>query len=268
MKRSIYKNKLNEIIFGTETAAGKRFDVFLLVAILSSVVVILLDSTNTFHERYDSTLYKIEWVFTLLFTIEYIARLYCSPHPMRYARSFYGIVDFLSIIPSYIALLFAGAQYFLIIRILRLLRLFRVLKLFRYSSEASLLTRSVWNSRRKILVFLFVMLVFTTMFGALMYIVEGPHNGFTSIPQSIYWAIVTITTVGYGDISPHSPLGKMLASMAMILGYSVIAVPTGIITAELANELRIERTKKHCQHCGRAGHEHDAMHCKYCGAGI
>jgi len=268
MKRSTFKNKLNEIIFGTETAAGKRFDVFLLVAILSSVVVILLDSTNTFHDRYDSTLYAIEWGFTLLFTIEYITRLYCTPHPVRYARSFYGIVDFLSIIPSYIALFLAGAQYFLIIRILRLLRLFRVLKLFRYSSEASLLTRSVWNSRRKILVFLFVMLVFTTMFGALMYIVEGPHNGFTSIPQSIYWAIVTITTVGYGDISPHSPLGKMLASMAMILGYSVIAVPTGIITAELANELRIERTKKHCEHCGRAGHEHDALHCKYCGAGI
>lgn len=268
MKRNTFKNKLNEIIFGTETPAGKNFDVFLLVAILSSVLIILLDSTNAFHERYDATLYQIEWAFTLLFTVEYIARLYCAPHPLRYARSFYGIVDFLSIIPSYIAILLTGAQYFLIIRVLRLLRLFRVLKLFRYSSEASLLTRSVWNSRRKILVFLFVMLVFTTMFGALMYIVEGPNNGFTSIPQSIYWAIVTITTVGYGDISPHSPLGKMLASMAMILGYSVIAVPTGIITAELANELRIERTKKHCGHCGRAGHEHDAMHCKYCGRGI
>jgi len=266
MTRSKLQNKLHEIIFGTETPAGKYFDIALLIAISVSVLVVLVDSVNLFNQRYDRWLITLEWGFTLLFTLEYIARLYCAPHPLRYAKSFYGIVDFCSIIPSYIALFLTGAQYFLIIRLLRLLRLFRILKLFRYSGEASLLTRSLWNSRRKILVFLFVMLVFTTIFGALMYIVEGPNNGFTSIPQSIYWAIVTITTVGYGDISPQSPIGKMLASIVMILGYSVIAVPTGIITAELANEIRVERSRKHCSSCGRSGHEHDAMHCKFCGS--
>ena len=268
MKRSQLQNRLNEIIFGTETKAGKNFDIFLLVVILLSTFVVLLDSVSTFSAPTHHALKKLEWFFTILFTVEYIARLYCSPHPMRYARSFYGLVDLISIVPSYIAIFFAGSQYFLVVRLLRLLRLFRILKLFRYSGEANLLVRALWSSRRKILIFLFVILVFAAIFGALMYLIEGTENGFTSIPQSIYWAIVTITTVGYGDVSPVTPLGKMLSSLVMILGYSIIAVPTGIITAELANEMRLERSLKRCKNCGRAGHETDAMHCKFCGASI
>lgn len=265
MPRSHLQNKLNEIIFGTESAAGKWFDLALLIAILLSVVSVLIDSLVNVNQEQQRFLFRAEWFFTILFTIEYVARLYCSPYPVRYAKSFFGIIDFVSIIPTYIALFISGAQYFLVLRLFRTLRLFRILKLLRYSSEANLLMRSLYQSRRKVFIFLFVVMILVTIFGALMYIVEGPENGFTSIPQSIYWAIVTITTVGYGDISPHTPLGKALAAMIMIFGYSIIAVPTGIVTAELANELRMERSDKKCDHCGRFGHESDAIHCKHCG---
>ena len=268
MARSRFRNKLNEIIFGTETVAGETFDLILLIAIILSVSAVLADSIIALPPQTQQFLWRTEWFFTFLFTLEYVARLYCSTSPTRYARSFYGIVDIISILPTYIVAIIGGTQYFLVVRLLRVLRLFRILKLFRYTGEANVLMRSLWNSRRKIQIFLFVVLVFATIFGAFMYIIEGPENGFTSMPQSIYWAIVTITTVGYGDIAPHTPLGKTLASLVMVLGYSIIAVPTGILTAELANELRIERSRKKCSHCGRVGHEVDALHCKYCGASI
>lgn len=256
---------MHEVIFGTETPAGKTFDIFLIFAIVISVIAVLLESVDAVGLRFDAFLRGLEWFFTGIFTLEYIARLYCSPHPARYARSFYGIVDLLSVLPSYLAIFFTGTQYFLIIRLLRVLRLFRVFKLLRYSNEANVLVRALWASRRKIQVFLFAVLIIATICGAFMFLIEGPENGFTSIPQSVYWAIVTITTVGYGDISPHTPGGKLVASFVMITGYAIIAVPTGILTAELANEIRLDRSSKKCPHCGRAGHDIDAMHCKYCG---
>lgn len=265
MRRSHLQNTLHTVIFGTETRAGKNFDIILLLAILLSVFVVLMDSTNAFNAQYDTLLWRVEWFFTLLFTAEYLVRLYCSPHSLRYARSFYGIVDLLALLPTYLAIILSGAQYFLVIRLLRVLRLFRILKMLRYSREANLLMRSTWNARRKILSFLFVVLVFTVIFGAVMYAIEGPDNGFTSIPEGIYWAIITLTTVGYGDITPHTALGKALASIVMVMGYSIIAVPTGIFTAELANEMLMERSNKQCNNCGRSGHESDAAHCKHCG---
>lgn len=265
MARSDLRNHLNEVIFGTETSAGKYFDLILLIAILLSVAFVFLDSLVDVSAEQQAFLYRAEWFFTIVFTIEYALRLYVSEHPKRYATSFFGIVDLLSIAPAYIALFITSSQYFLLIRLLRTLRLFRILKLLRYSTEANILMRSIYLSRRKISIFLLVVFIFATLFGALMYVVEGPKNGFTSVPQSIYWAIVTITTVGYGDIVPITAFGKMLAGMVMVLGYSIIAVPTGILTAELANEIRLDRNGKRCKHCGRAGHDIDAVHCKYCG---
>ena len=266
--RSARQNRLNEIILGTETTAGKKFDIVLMIIICLSSLIIILDSANFLSIEHHQYLFIFEWFFTLLFSIEYLARLYCSPHPLRYAKSFYGIIDLLSILPAYLAAVVSGTQYFLILRLLRVLRLFRVFKLLRFAGDANILTRSLWQSRRKILIFLFTVVIFATVFGAFMFVVEGPVNGFNSIPESIYWAIVTITTVGYGDISPQTPLGKLLASFVMVLGYSIIAVPTGIITAELANEMRLDRSLKKCQHCGRSGHDNDAMHCKFCGGQI
>lgn len=264
-ERSALQNHLNEVIFGTDTTAGKAFDIFLVIAILSSVTVVFFDSSSRFDQVH-STFITLEWFFTSLFTIEYLARLYCAPRPMRYATSFYGLVDLLSILPTYLLFFLQGSQYFLIIRLLRILRIFRILKLLKYNSEANLLVTSLIHGRRKIAIFLAVVTIFATIFGALMFIVEGPENGFTSIPQSIYWAIVTITTVGYGDIVPTTYIGKFLSTMVMVLGYSILAVPTGIVTAELANEMRLARDGRRCKHCGRAGHETDAAHCRHCGA--
>ena len=263
--RSVRQNQLNEIIFGTETTAGKTFDIALIIIISLSSLIVILDSANVLNIGYHRYLITIEWFFTILFSFEYIARLYCSPHPSRYAKSFYGLIDLLSIVPAYLAVIYSGAQYFLILRLLRVLRLFRVLKLLRFAGDANILTRSLWQSRRKILIFLFTVIIFATVFGAFMFVVEGPEHGFDSIPESIYWAIVTITTVGYGDISPQTALGKLLASFVMVLGYAIIAVPTGILTAELANEMRLDRSTNKCHHCGRSGHDNDAMHCKFCG---
>lgn len=265
MSRSRLQNKLNEVIFGTETPAGKTFDIFLIAAIIISVLAVIADSVNALHPRYDDLLLALEWFFTIIFTVEYLARLYCSPHPWNYAKSFYGIIDLLAILPSYIALAITGAHYALVLRLLRILRVFRILKLLRYSAEANILARSILQSRRKIQIFLFFVLIIATIFGSLMFVVEGPENGFTSIPKGIYWAIVTITTVGYGDIVPQTIIGKGLAGVVMVIGYSIIAVPTGIITAELANELRLERSDKKCRNCGRAGHEMESQHCKFCG---
>ena len=260
------RQKLYIIIFGTDTPAGKTFDLVLIYAILISVMAVALDSVADINQHYGHWLYRVEWFFTIAFTLEYLVRIYCSPNPLRYMRSFFGMVDLLSILPTYIAFFVPGSNYLLTIRILRVLRIFRVLKLIRYLSEANILMRSLFLSRRKIFVFLCFVLALTTIFGSIMFLVEGPENGFTSIPRSIYWAIVTITTVGYGDIAPHTVLGQAIAAMTMITGYSVIAVPTGIITAELASEMQRSRGHFACKNCERTGHDSDAQHCKYCGA--
>jgi len=259
------KEQLYRIIFGTNTPAGKLFDLVLIYTILLSVVVVILESVTHLSAEYGMAIGAVEWMFTLFFTIEYAARIYCSPNPWRYIISFYGIVDVLSIVPSYVSLFYGDISYLLVIRLLRVLRIFRVLKLVRYLQEANLLTRSIFGARRKIFIFFTVVLVAATVFGSLMFIVEGPENGFTSIPKSIYWTIVTITTVGYGDITPHTVLGQLIATMAMLTGYSIIAVPTGIFTAELAQELQRQRDLRSCANCGLVGHENDADYCRRCG---
>lgn len=259
------KERLHQIIFGTDTPAGKLFDVVLLYTILFSVIALMLDSMASVKSKFGSELYLIEWFFTLVFTVEYVLRLYSSPRPGAYARSFYGVVDLLSILPSYVGLLVPEATYLLVVRLLRVLRVFRVLKLARYMDEANTLVRSLVQARRKILVFFMVVLVLATVFGSVMYVVEGPANGFSSIPKSIYWTVVTITTVGYGDIVPQTVIGQMVATLAMLTGYSIIAVPTGIVTAELAREMARERAENACASCNRAGHDNDATYCKFCG---
>lgn len=256
---------LNEVIFGTDTPAGKRFDVFLIWTILASVILVLLVSVEGIAGRYGELFFVLEWFFTALFTVEYLLRIYCAVHRRRYIFSFYGVVDLLAVLPSYLALMFTGASYLLVIRLLRVLRIFRILKLVRYLSEANLLVRSLWQARRKILIFYSSMLVMCVIFGAVMFLVEGPRHGFTSIPKAIYWAIVTITTVGYGDMVPQTPFGQAIASLTTLIGYSIIAVPTGIVTAELASEIGRERTLHRCDNCSRAGHDSDAEYCKYCG---
>jgi voltage-gated potassium channel len=257
---------LHEIIFEADTPAGKLFDIILIVSILLSVIAVMLDSINTLQQQYGDLLYSIEWFFTLLFTVEYIMRLTTVYQPLRYASSFYGIVDLLAIIPTYMSLILPGSQYLLVIRILRVLRIFRVLKLVQYVTEARLLSQALKASKRKILVFLFTVLTLVVIFGSLMYVIEGQKHGFHSIPRSIYWAIVTLTTVGYGDISPQTGLGQTLAAVIMIMGYSIIAVPTGIVTAEIAQATRRGITTQACPSCSAEGHDPDAKYCKYCGA--
>ncbi|MDA1371370.1 MAG: ion transporter [Proteobacteria bacterium] len=264
------KQQINDVIFGYESRAGKLFDVVLICMIVSSVLAVLFDSVESYHERYGDLLFQLEWFFTILFTIEYAARLYSTTDLRRYVFSFYGLIDLFSILPTYIAFLFPTAQYLIVIRIMRVLRIFRILKLFRYMGEANLLYTALVQARRKIFVFLFAMFNLIVIFGALMFIIEGPENGFDSIPESIYWAIVTITTVGYGDISPQTPLGQAVAALAMICGYAIIAVPTGIIGAELMNEfqqrsrLAVDKNRK-CVSCKSTGHDLDARFCKFCG---
>ncbi|MED5524108.1 ion transporter [Gallaecimonas pentaromativorans] len=256
------KEKLNEIIFGYSTPAGRAFDLCLILAIVFSVLAVMLDSVAGIHQHWRVELAAAEWFFTGLFTLEYLTRLYCCSNRWRYLFSFYGLVDLLSITPTYLALLIPGANTLLIVRILRVLRVFRILKLMEYSTASQRLVQALVQSGPKIFVFFASLLGTVTVFGALMYLIEGPENGFTSIPRSMYWAIVTMTTVGYGDISPHTPLGQALASIVMLLGYSVIAVPTGILTNELARQ----RYSKTCHQCGRGGHEPDSHFCRHCGA--
>lgn len=266
MTNSELKHELNRIIFGTNTPAGKLFDVILIGFILASVVVLMLESLKAFSESYQMYFRIAEWAFTFVFTFEYMLRFYCSPKPFRYSTSFYGIIDLVSVLPSYLSLFFPGANYLLIIRMLRVLRVFRVFKLVRYISDANVLIRSMIASRRKILVFFFLVVVLSVIFGSMMYVVEGPGNGFTSIPKSVYWTIVTITTVGYGDITPQTPLGQFIASLAMLTGYSIFAVPTGILTAELSHEMQRERMQLKCKSCGYYGMDAQANFCSRCGA--
>ena len=259
------RSRLFVVIFGHETSAGRWFDVALIAAILLSVLLVLFDSVGAIRARHGPVLLAAEWVFTILFTIEYLLRLAIVRRPWRYATSFYGVVDLLSVIPTYLSLVFVGASSLLVIRVLRILRIFRVLKLVRYIGEASTLLEALMASRRKIFVFIFSVLTLVVVFGAVMYLVEGPQRGYTSIPKSMYWAIVTLTTVGYGDISPATPLGQAIASLIMILGYGIIAIPTGIYTAELSHTLRRDYDRRHCPSCDLAGHDKHARFCRRCG---
>jgi voltage-gated potassium channel len=256
---------LHEIVFESDTFAGKAFDLGVLLCISASVLIVMLDSVPRLRASYGPTLILLEWGFTVLFTIEYGLRLASVGHPRRYATSFFGIVDLISILPTYLSLLFPGTQYLLVIRILRLLRIFRVLKLAEYLHESGMLGRALWASRRKISVFLLTVITLVVIIGTLIYVVEGEEHGFTDIPTSIYWAIVTLTTVGYGDLAPQTALGKALASIAMLLGYGIIAVPTGIVTLELTRAATTVVSGQACPICGAEGHDADAAHCKYCG---
>lgn len=253
------------IIFGTDTTAGRRFDQILLVAILASVAAVMLESVASINVVFGKELRVIEWFFTILFTIEYLIRLWVSARPAHYARSFFGVVDLLAILPTYIGLFLPGAHYLLTMRALRILRLFRVMKLVAMMNEAGFLLSALLRARRKIGVFLFSVLIVMLIFGSIMYVVEGPAYGFTSIPRSIYWAIVTITTVGYGDISPSTPLGQAIASLAMLTGYAIIAVPTGIVTAEISQAMVRRRFERECSHCHLHEHDEDASYCRRCG---
>ncbi|MDH1012436.1 ion transporter [Pseudomonas nicosulfuronedens] len=264
-----FRQRLYIIIFESDTPAGQRFDSALLIVILASLLVVILDSVDEINHAYGGLLSDIEWVINGLFLIEYLARLYCSPKPLRYALSFYGLVDLLAVLPGVIAIFYPDAQYLLVVRIVRVLRVFRVLKLRQYLRQADFLLTALRGSRQKITVFFLSVMSLVTVFGSLMYVVEGPEHGFTSIPRGIYWAIVTLTTVGFGDITPKTPLGQAIASLVMLTGYSIIAVPTGIFSAELHNAMRQERTPgqlaKPCPACAKASHEAEAAFCSRCG---
>lgn len=257
---------LHEVIFEADTPTGKAFDVALIIAILMSVAIVMVDSVASLHDAHGRWLYMLEWFFTILFTVEYILRLYCVARPLKYALSFYGIVDLLSILPTYLSLLLPGTQYLLVIRTLRTIRIWRVFKLVHFLREMETLFAAMRASFKKITVFMGIVLCLVTVLGSIMYVVEPAESGFTSIPRSVYWAIVTLTTVGYGDISPKTPLGQFIASLAMMLGYAIIAVPTGIVTVELSQLGRRKKpTTQNCRVCNREGHDHDAVFCKYCG---
>jgi len=264
---SSLRNRIYTVIFKADTPFGRLFDVILIISIILSVIAVMLDSMASINELYGDLFYIVEWVFTILFTIEYLLRLYSISKPIHYAKSFFGIVDIMAILPTYISMFFPGSQYLIAIRILRILRVFRVLKLVEYSQEAQVLIQALRAARRKIIVFIFGVLTLVIIFGSLMYLIEGEESGFTSIPKGVYWAIVTLTTVGYGDISPQTNLGQMLAAVIMIMGYGIIAVPTGIVTAEF---MMVKGRVSHlvCPACSAEDHSHDAKFCKDCGEKI
>ena len=261
------QKKIFLTIFGTETKAGRTFDIVLLWMIILSVSIVVLESVSSLREAHHSIFISTEWFFTILFTLEYLLRIYSSPRPWKYITSFYGVVDLLAILPSFLGLFFDQYTFLLTIRALRLLRMFRVFKLARYLNEAAVLARALQQSKHKIVVFFGAVLTLVLILGSLFYLIEGEENGFTSIPQSVYWAIVTITTVGYGDIAPATVLGKILASVAMLTGFSIIAVPTGIISVEIGKAVRSGRSPKRvlCSGCGHDHHDSDAHFCKLCG---
>lgn len=262
-----WQKKAHEIIFEADTPAGKAFDVALLWLIILSVLAVMLESVGSINARWGPQLRLLEWIATAIFTVEYVLRILSTGRPLKYIFSFFGLVDLLSIIPTYLALFISGAQTLLVIRTLRLLRVFRVLKLVRFVGEAHVLTEALKASARKIIVFLGAVVVMTVIIGSVMYIVEGGQDSsFSSIPQSMYWAIVTLTTVGYGDIAPQTETGKFLASCVMILGYGIIAVPTGIVSVAIAQKSDI--TTQSCPTCSREGHDIDARHCKFCGSSL
>ncbi len=268
-KTGTWRNSIYNTIYESNTTAGKAFDIALLLLIVASIAVVMLDSIKSFNQQYGRLFYLLEWVFTILFTIEYILRLVSIKKPLLYSTSFLGIIDLLAIIPSYLSIFFVGAQSLLVLRALRLLRIFRIFKLTHFLTEMQFLKVAMQGSLKKISIFMLLVLSLVIILGSVMYLVEGRENGFNNIPESIYWAIVTITTVGYGDISPVTPLGKFIASCIMFIGYGIIAVPTGIITTEMALVMR-QRNHGHetCPGCGKEGHDKDARFCKYCASAL
>ncbi len=262
--RQKVRRRLGDIIFEHERPPDKLFDIVILILIVLSIILVMLESVPWIREAYGGALRVAEWTFTILFTVEYALRIYTARKRLRYVTSFFGVVDLLAILPGYLSLFLLGSQYLIVVRSLRLLRVFRILKLARFLGEASVLRRALQASTPKITVFLGTVVTIVMIIGALMYVVEGAENGFTSIPKSIYWAIVTLTTVGYGDISPQTPLGQTLSAFVMIIGYGIIAVPTGIVTSELSRADK-ESKGSQCPNCGHTGHDEDAAHCKYCG---
>ena len=263
-----WRERLHQVIYESNTPAGKAFDISLLVLIVASIIVVMLDSVQS-YSRYSNLFNILEWTFTIIFTIEFILRLICIQKPLKYATSFLGIIDMLAIIPSYMTIFLPGANSLLVLRALRLLRIFRIFKLSHFLTEMQFLKAAIKSNLKKISIFMLVVLSIVIILGSVMYLVEGAENGFNNIPESVYWAIVTLTTVGYGDISPVTPMGKFIASIMMFIGYGIIAVPTGIITTEMAIA---ERKRKHshetCPGCGLEGHDEDARFCKRCGTKI
>lgn len=263
------KNKLYEIVFEADTRMGKAFDIVLLVLILLSILFVSIESVKSIAEKYGDILFMLEWAITLFFTAEYILRIYIVRHKFTYIFSYYGLIDLLSLLPSYIGLFISGAQGLMVIRALRLLRIFRILKLSRYVQDSRLIIAALKASRTKISVFLYAVILLVIIIGTIMYLIEGEEAGFGSIPESIYWAIVTLTTVGYGDIAPATALGRLIASFVMVLGYGIIAVPTGIVTAEITSASKNKKISTQvCNECLYEGHDHDAKYCKKCGAKI
>jgi voltage-gated potassium channel len=263
-----WRRRTYEVVFEADTRAGRGFDLLLIWVIVASVVVVVFESVATVRGRYGAELTAAEWGFTLVFTAEYLTRLWCVRRPGRYAASFLGVIDLLAIAPTYVSLLLPGAQALVVVRVLRVLRIFRVLKLTAYLQESRVLVDALWAGRRKIGVFLFAVLTLLVIIGSVMYLVEGEENGFVDIPTSVYWAVVTLTTVGYGDIAPRTTLGRTLAAAVMVLGYSIIAVPTGIVTAELTRAGRGPAGRQSCGGCGAGGHDADARYCKACGSSL
>ncbi len=260
-----WRARVYDIIFLADTPGGKAFDVALIAAIVISVAVVMLDSVESNAASFRTTFRVAEWVFTILFSIEYILRLLTVRRASTYALSFFGVIDLLAVLPTYLSLLLPGGQYLIVIRILRVLRVFRVLKLAQYVGEARTLGAALRASRYKITVFLFTVLTIVVVVGSMMFLIEGPEAGFTSIPRGVYWAVVTLTTVGYGDIHPLTPIGQFLAALVMIMGYGIIAIPTGIVTVELAHQAQRKVSALHCPSCGSEDHDGDARHCKECG---
>ena len=268
MRRSfpIWRERLRSIIFLADTRAGRLFDVALIAVIIASVLVVMIESSVTAGEAWSMPLRWAEWAFTMVFLVEYLLRLIAVRRPRRYAVSFFGMIDLLTVLPAFLGLVLPGSHYLAVLRLLRVLRVFRVLKLVPYMAEAEAIIRALLASRRKITVFLFSVLIIAVVLGSLIYVIEGEENGFTSIPRSMYWTIVTLTTVGYGDLTPRTGLGQAIAAVIMVMGYGIIAVPTGLVTAEVVSETMHARDRRFCQACGRAGHERDADFCRHCGS--
>ena len=267
-----WRRRWFDIIYRTDTPPSRRFDLLLVYAIVASVLVVVLDSVQRIHAAWASWFYVVEWGFTLLFTAEYVLRLLVVQRPLRYALSIWGIIDLLAILPTYLSFFVPGAQSLLVVRVLRILRVFRILKLTRYIEESGILMQALWRSRRKILLFLSLVVTIAIVAGSLMYVIEGPRHGFSNIPASMYWAVVTMATVGFGDIVPHTTLGRFVTSVLILIGYSIIAVPTGIYTAELANGMRQAEANRHrrdddrgCMVCGHEEHDSRAIYCNRCG---
>ncbi len=263
-----WRKRVFDVIFGTDTPAGRVFDAALIVAIVASVAVTMLDSVASLHARFGGAFRVTEWAFTVLFGIEYLLRLVIVRRPLRYAFSFYGLVDLIAVLPSIVSLILTGSEHLIGIRALRILRVFRVLKLVRYMGAAEQMRVALVRSRRKIFVFIVTMMVLVSVFGAIMYLVEGPEHGFTSIPRAMYWATVTMATVGFGDLTPSTALGQFITTIMILIGYGIIAVPTGIYAAELTSTLTHARLHRRCPACGASGHADEAVYCHQCGAAL